>query len=86
MCGLVLYEKLFFESAGSCYFPFTFDENRRKSEKERKFLSAWTNGAAILFKMAYELLAVDRISVDGQPDGDSGNERREESSHRANNQ
>lgn len=66
------------------YFLFTFDENRRKSE--RTFLSAWTNGAAILFKMAYELLAVDRISVDGQPDGDSGNERREESSHRANNQ
>lgn len=36
--------------------------------------------------MAHELLAVDRISVDGQPDGDSGNERREESFHRANNQ
>lgn len=32
-------------------------------------------------------LVVDRISADdGQPDGDSGNERREESFHQANNQ
>ena len=54
--------------------------------RPRNFKCTRSNDARILLKMAYKLLAVDRISVDGQPDGDSGNERREESFHRANNQ